>query len=54
VASGHVLALTGLGKPVDAKGLERKQITQSSFKPDGSSSRVTGKSAHKILKKNGN
>ncbi|MCO5763726.1 MAG: BREX system P-loop protein BrxC, partial [Chromatiaceae bacterium] len=34
VASGHVLALTGLGKPVDAKGLERKQITQSSFKPE--------------------
>lgn len=34
VASGHVLALTGLGKPVDAKGLDRKQITQSSFKPE--------------------
>ncbi|NCA89504.1 MAG: BREX system P-loop protein BrxC [Gammaproteobacteria bacterium] len=34
VASGHVLALTGLGKPVDAKGLERKQITQTSFRPE--------------------
>lgn len=34
VASGHVLALTGLGKPVDAKGLDRKQITQSRFKPE--------------------
>ena len=34
VASGHVLALNGLGKPVDAKGLDRKQLTQSSFKPE--------------------
>jgi len=34
VASGHVLALNNLGKVVDAKGLERRQITQSSFKPE--------------------
>jgi hypothetical protein len=34
VASGHVLALDNLGKPVDAKGLERRQITQSAFKPE--------------------
>ena len=34
VASGHVLALNGLGKPVDAKGLDRKQLTQSSFRPE--------------------
>ncbi|MBK1705245.1 BREX system P-loop protein BrxC [Halochromatium glycolicum] len=34
LASGHVLALNNLGKAVDAKGLERKQITQSSFKPE--------------------
>jgi hypothetical protein len=34
VASGHVLAQNNLGKAVDAKGLERKQITQSFFKPE--------------------
>ncbi|EIC19850.1 hypothetical protein Thi970DRAFT_03455 [Thiorhodovibrio frisius] len=34
VASGHVLALNALGKPVDAKELERRQITQSTFKPE--------------------
>ena len=34
VASGHVLALSSLGRPVDAKGLERRQITQSTFKPE--------------------
>ncbi len=34
VASGHVLALNHLGKPVDAKGLERRRITQSTFKPE--------------------
>jgi len=34
VASGHLLALNNLGKPVDAKGLERRQITQCSFKPE--------------------
>jgi hypothetical protein len=34
LASGHVLALNNLGKQVDAKGLERRQITQCTFKPE--------------------
>ncbi len=34
VASGHVLALNNLGKHLDAKGLERRQITQCTFKPE--------------------
>jgi hypothetical protein len=34
VAGGHVLAVNNLGKQVDAKGLERKQITQCTFKPE--------------------
>jgi hypothetical protein len=34
VAGGHVLAIGHLGKPVDAKGLERKHLTQCTFKPE--------------------
>jgi len=34
VAGGHVLAVSNLGRQVDAKGLERKQITQCTFKPE--------------------
>jgi hypothetical protein len=33
VASEHVVALNNLGKQVDAKGLERRQITLCTFKP---------------------
>ena len=34
LAGGHVLATDKLNRPVDAQGLERRQITQCQFKPE--------------------